>query len=346
MSGTMHKVREKNQRLNIVKAIACASVIVLHCPFPGIVGKILYGFARFAVPFFFMVSGYFVYADDAEKVISRLPRKIMHIIRLLVVSEIIYFIWHCVQYWIQDGSLGTLEWITNLFTFSNLTKLIIFQSTMIGDVSWFLVALLLCYLFTYVIAKKNLWNESAKLIPILLLTNVVLGEGLPFYGISVPWYWCSNVWLLGFPFFSFGYWIKIHQKELCNRFNSKYISIILVISIGINLLERIITDASQFFLSNAFMAFALFMLCIKYPSISMKKGLDKVEKIGEKHAVHVYIFHPIIRDVLVMTTGVLGIDNMIIYQWSQPILVFGFCIMIGSLFEHMKMIIRKRTYDM
>ena len=69
MSGTMHKVREKNQRLNIVKAIACASVIVLHCPFPGIVGKILYGFARFAVPFFFMVSGYFVYADDAEKVI-------------------------------------------------------------------------------------------------------------------------------------------------------------------------------------------------------------------------------------------------------------------------------------
>lgn len=345
MSYLDEKKIEKNQSLNFMKAIACLSVIALHCPIPGWFGKLYYGFARFAVPFFFMISGYFVYKEDNKNIRLRLQKKIKHIIKLLLISEIIYFIWHIIQYYILYGIEGSIGWFISLFTFSNLIKLLIFQSTMIGDVSWFLIALLLCYIVTFIIAKNDLWNISAKLSTILLVVNVILGEITPFYGVSVQWYWCSNFWLLGFPFYSFGYWISIHKHTLCKKFSNIDLCKILLISMVVNILERIMTDGSQFFLSNAFIAFSIFMICIKNPIISKTNIFKYIENIGEKYAVYVYIFHPIIRDILTIITEIFNFSNTIMYQWIQPVLVFWCCIIIGSSFEVIKKLIIHANYN-
>lgn len=67
--------KTRNSTLNALKGIACFSVIMLHCAFPGMVGKIIYGIARFAVPMFFAISGYYVYSCNSKDVIQRLPKK-------------------------------------------------------------------------------------------------------------------------------------------------------------------------------------------------------------------------------------------------------------------------------
>ena len=42
----------ENKSINLLKGIACLIVVLLHCPFPGIVGDaIIYGI-RFSVPIF------------------------------------------------------------------------------------------------------------------------------------------------------------------------------------------------------------------------------------------------------------------------------------------------------
>lgn len=49
----------RNRSIDAVRAIACAFVLFVHCPFPGAFGIIVSALARFAVPFYLMVSGYY-----------------------------------------------------------------------------------------------------------------------------------------------------------------------------------------------------------------------------------------------------------------------------------------------
>lgn len=51
----------RNKSLDAVKAIAACLVVCIHVSFPGQAGQLVKVLARCAVPFFFMVSGYFCY---------------------------------------------------------------------------------------------------------------------------------------------------------------------------------------------------------------------------------------------------------------------------------------------
>lgn len=51
----------RNRTFDLFKWVAALFVLLLHVPFPGDVGGTVRMFARWAVPFFFMVSGYFTY---------------------------------------------------------------------------------------------------------------------------------------------------------------------------------------------------------------------------------------------------------------------------------------------
>lgn len=319
----------RNHTLNYMKAIACFCVLMLHCGFAGIVGKLLYGPSRFAVPFFFMVSGYYVYSRDTQKVLSRLPGKIKHIAILLIGTEITYLVWHIIQSAINAGIEGVANWFFNTFTISKFVQLLLFQTTPIGDVSWFLVALLLCYIVTYFIAKYNLWKMTSGMIPVLLMINIVLGEIVPFWGINSQWYWCSNFWVLGFPFYAMGFWIRRNQENLCQKCSVKRIVLIVIMSIILITIERIITNASQFFVGNFFMALALFLFSVKYPTIFKTRSF--VENIGEKYAFYVYILHPIIRDLLYkLILEPIGLSAHLVITWTKPIVVFAICVGISK----------------
>ena len=51
----------RNKSLDAGKAMAAFGVVFIHVSFPGQTGQIIKALARSAVPFFFMVSGYFCY---------------------------------------------------------------------------------------------------------------------------------------------------------------------------------------------------------------------------------------------------------------------------------------------
>lgn len=77
----------KNKTLNILKAISAILIVFNHCKFPGTFGILMSNYARIGVPIFFMISGYFVYNNDIEKI----KKKIIHILRLLLISCIFWF---------------------------------------------------------------------------------------------------------------------------------------------------------------------------------------------------------------------------------------------------------------
>ena len=56
----------RNKSLDAVKAIAACLVVCIHVSFPGQAGQLVKVLARCAVPFFFMVSGYFCYYQNCN----------------------------------------------------------------------------------------------------------------------------------------------------------------------------------------------------------------------------------------------------------------------------------------
>ena len=76
---------EEYKSLNTLKGVACITVILLHCSFPGFLGRFIGYFMRFPVPVFFMISGYF--ASNRSKQWYR--DKAKYIFILILISELL-----------------------------------------------------------------------------------------------------------------------------------------------------------------------------------------------------------------------------------------------------------------
>lgn len=314
----------RNRSINVLKGISCFSVILLHASFPGILGKILYGFARFAVPFFFMVSGYFSYNSNYEDLKNKLPNKIKHIFAYFVFAEIIYLIWHVFDNYFLGGKEAVLQWVNEVFTLTNFVKLLIFQTAVIGDVSWFMIALILCYVSVFFIGKHDKWDIMFIISLILLVINVIVGEALPFLGCKIQWYFNSNFLLLGCPFFYIGASVKRRMP----KFDDKNLITMLLFGMGLVLVERVFTSASQFFAGTFFMTYSIFIYAVHYPN-GLKCGW--VEKVGENYTFGIYILHPIVRDICDYF-----LKQNVIYYWARPILIFLISLLIFDLFTKSK----------
>ena len=82
----------RNKSLDAGKAMAAFGVVFIHVSFPGQTGQIIKALARSAVPFFFMVSGYFCYynrrnTDRGKRITDKIPAKVQHILTLLAIPK-------------------------------------------------------------------------------------------------------------------------------------------------------------------------------------------------------------------------------------------------------------------
>lgn len=81
--------KERNQAIEWCRLIASVFVVFVHCAFPGKLGEITEGLARFAVPFFFAISGYFCYGATTRMV----KRRILGVVKLECVATLWYVLW-------------------------------------------------------------------------------------------------------------------------------------------------------------------------------------------------------------------------------------------------------------
>ncbi|MBQ9116765.1 MAG: acyltransferase family protein [Clostridia bacterium] len=70
----------------VLKLFASYMVVFIHIPFAGQMGIVMPTLARFAVPFFFLISGYFSYQISPEKIVKR----IKNILTLYVFATVCY----------------------------------------------------------------------------------------------------------------------------------------------------------------------------------------------------------------------------------------------------------------
>ena len=315
------KVGSRNTTIEFIRFFAAVGVVMIHCSFPGIVGKVIYGLARFGVPFFLIVSGYFAYNENYEKLCKYLSKRIIRVLKIWCVTFIGYFI----LLFILNGC--SKDWIANNFLvdYDRILSFLLLQNTWLGF-SWYLMAVVMCYLVTFFIGKHQLWLKSAILIPFLLAVNLFVGEVLPFVrGMDSPWYWCSNFWILALPFYMLGYYIRVKEDKAIFYVSKENVKILLLVCFAVNMAERALTHASQLFFSNILMVVVLFVFSLRYPNI-FEARTGMVGKIYTfiiymgMNSIYIYLLHPMFKQFVFKYMSNMS-EKM--FGWLSAVVVLG-----------------------
>ena len=306
-----------NTFLYLVKFIAFISVIIIHTRFPGALGKVIDAYARFAVPFFFSVSGRFLVpyhireANDIRKKVFYSLKKILKVTILCYSVYLIYsFIFHVFY------EISPLEWFDSKFNLSELKIFLLFNSgkfiydgSYTFDHMWYLFALI--YVYVLIIIFAGVLRKWYKWLTVGLLGLLYFGELLQTYypirpfDISITtWYILRNWLLMGMPFVLLGIWFSDYISELSERLSKKefFQKRCLFMKKGVVfLLAGLILCPTEvlFFDKKECPLGALFIVVgILFLSESGISGGKYLWKIGKDASASIYLYHVLIISVI------------------------------------------------
>lgn len=222
MLGHDTAMSERNKKelncLYITKTLCSVIVILLHCPFPGLVGRFIVYFLRFPVPIFFMISGYFL-KDDITAYEKRMFSTVKYIFTGEAICGLVQMLLK-----LYSGTFNFSNIISDIFE-KNIIITILCGSVFNGTL-WYLYALLWTYisfLLLKLIREKLLFNFSLRLE--IIITFVLLMMEIPGRMLCQNisdinnWIWIFRSFLLqGIPFVMIGKIIRANEAKLLSFF--------------------------------------------------------------------------------------------------------------------------------
>ena len=319
----------KNHCLNVWKGIAAFAVVLIHCTLPGVPGEIIKGIARFAVPLFFLISGYFAYGrEDAV-----LRRRESHIFRLYVGAVAVYYLWAAIRYFLSQRTFAQMG--AELFPDGGRTvsDLLLFNRTAMAPHLWFMGALVYCYLFYRLLARKRLEERVYLLIPVLLAANLLLGEGRGLTGIAVPVRWIRSFWLTGFPFFLWGSWFACREKQGGLRLHRGAGIALVAAGMILSSVECLWSGYDELYVGSILTAEGLFRLALAFPDLG--KG-SLLARIGERDSANIYLWHMLLRNFAALAFLMAGVYETMACQLLMPFLVGAASTALAELMHRIK----------
>lgn len=306
---------KRNDCLNMIKGIACFFVVFMHVPFLGVFGIVVKKIGEFAVPLFFMISGFYLWKPEYDILKIGLSRKIKRMFKVCFVVFAAYFFWNMLISHFGSGHLANSAFMRRCFTIEHLYKFIFFQNTdIIGGRSpyWFLFALLLTYVILLAVFRLPKWRLIYTCLPILLLLNFYL------HTTDLGWDYYNNIWTTAIPFVLIGFLIA--ERRLFKKITPIAMVVISVISLFVAIVGSIVhfpcpISITQFAIS--IFSIGIFCLSLAYPDYS----ISAFSNIGAKYSMLIYIFHPFVITVIEKLAEAVRIKDRMFYLWSAPIMV-------------------------
>ncbi len=274
----------RNNSLDILRGIACIFVILIHYSFPGMGGALIKSICRTAIPFFFMLSGYYTNKNDKKSTHIEIVGRIKKTINICIGATVFSLL---MEYIIFFRKQSIYEFIENYFDISKIWRLIIWNDS--GSIThlWFLFALLYCYLFLYVILIFGMSKNTYGIIDItaflLWVILIVLAEILPLFGNSLNIIYYRNALVTGFPFFWLGFRLKNNPFERLIHFKFA-----LFLGIGIIFTERLLIGNLETSLGITILSVIVFIRAVNNPAWG---EFHVLAVIGKDYSLLIYVLH-------------------------------------------------------
>ncbi len=280
----------RNGTLDILKLIASYAVVLIHVSLGGAVGNAVNGMARFAVPLFFAISGFYSYGITRAQARSRTFK----ILRLALFTTLLYTAVDIIDAAFSDGLAGVGNYLLTWVNPSELLQLIFFNRPITSVHLWYLYALayvyaIYCFLLRRGISLKRLTTVAA----ICLGVGLIFSEGLSFCGILLERMIYRNFLFMGLPFFTVGLLAAKHRDRITTI--PKYV-IILIIAVGAveSALSALLFELSEIYIGSLMILGGLIAFFIKQEERRYPKYLTTIAQASK----YVYILHLLISEKL------------------------------------------------
>ncbi len=345
---SMDKSNE-NSFIYAIKFIACLLVITIHAPFEGTFGDVIYALSRFAVPFFFAISGRFLlvkrdgsFAGDTAEIRKFTKNRLIKLLKMTAIVYSCYLIYSFCFFHFKGWSFG--YWLhdkfnayeTGIFLLFNSGRYI-YDESYVFDHLWYLFALI--YVYILIIIFAQVLRKWYKWLIVLLLGLMFFGELLqtvypirPFDISISTWYLLRNWLFVGMPFVLIGVVFTDNAERRKNELGiEKYKEkakallprniLILTFGFALSVIEKFVIGSKEVYIGSVIIVIALLML--SECGINSGKVLPY---FGKRASSLIYFYHVMIISALDILS-----QNGIIpsYTMSQkPILVMAIAILI------------------
>ena len=276
------KPAARNNTIDILRLVASLFIIFLHIRY-GVKNQLMIVIirlmARWAVPFFFMVSGYFFQKSLESASGTALRVNLIKIISIIIIANIVYL------------PMAYLN--RHLFLLQNLFT---------GDYFhlWFLHALLIGFIAVYGLYKIKAGTTLSVIIALLIYPGVLLTHSYTFITGYVPADYNVFIPFLSVPFMIIG---AVFYKNIWFKSRVTLTAGIVVAVLGfiIQFLEVQLINAHtgssmqspQFLLGTPIFATGVFVVALK----GNIKG-EMLGNWGRKYALFIYLYHPFLLGIL------------------------------------------------
>lgn len=314
----------KNQSINFLKGISCIIVILLHCPFPGVVGDLIIYAFRFSVPIFFMISGYFSIKKPDHWILKKIKTTITMIVLFELLQGVLQLIINVFYY-----RKNAFDFLLSLDSFQHPVRTFFFGSFFNGPL-WYLYAMFWTWLILYFIRRRGLVKYSFYAIPVLLALHI-FGR-----------YYIQNRWdirqyvhlfrsgiLFGLPFVLLGLWMATYREKILAHL-SIFRCLALIFSGHVLIIIEYILSKQYMDLhvSTVVIAVGLFLLAIYRPSLPFTKPLAY---LGEVYSMWIYYLHSSCIVLIRLLWDAAGWNQYPSLLWLQPLAVGGLALMFASI---------------
>lgn len=294
MENTPTYNQNRNVTLDLLKLVAAYFVVLIHFPFPDPIGGIIRDIARFSVPLFFLVSGYYAYTNTPEKIL----KKLVHVLKLYLLAVVVYLVFRFLSAVYCEGNFGAgIFYLKGYFYNCNIPKFFFFNVTRSSGHLWFMPALIYTYAIFYLVRKKKFSEKLLFLLAgILLISCFLLEEGLAIFGEAISNIFTRNYLFTGVPYFCLGLLIFKHRETMVSC-PGWLLILLIVFGSAESALSGGLIGKNEIYIGSAIAAVSVLILGLKGQVRSFSPFLVHLSEIGTP----LYLWHCLIGEGLVLS---------------------------------------------
>lgn len=278
---------ERNSSIDIARFVFALLVVIIYVPLFG--RNVIVPFARCAVPFFYMVAGFYLYTDDQDKLSSKLIKNIRKWFTLWLSYTLVFaVIALMLDTWFGDGFSFQSNDAVHMLISGVCKSLDVVKINGnkygISVVLWFLYAGFIAFIFLYLIRKYICRSITMILMSILLLVSCFINC----YYESIVVYRAIAV---AIPFVYMGCMVRKYLDRVIAVKQSLILKCIILFTI--TLYVEALCYKSEVYFSTIVLTLLMFIYLLKTPDLF---GFQL--RIPVKVSMDIYLWHRLIYALL------------------------------------------------
>lgn len=286
----------RNNTIDTIKVISCFFIVMVHVgnynEYPEHIGEIIRFMTRWALPFFFLSSGYLFSLGRGD-----LEARISTLVKILLVSSVIFSLVLVVKSMFIDHD-GLYTSLREIFSF-NLLYGVYFHL-------WFIPSMIIGFILLPILNSIN--KNKAAVISLFIIIVSWLSDFFGSLGFETNSAFFREIISIPLIFIGFNFL----NNSVINRINRKGCALLFLFSLLMMFIEIVISqkilhvNSMERQLPLFCVASAIFLLLF---AIKTNIKPSAMSKIGKEDSLSVYLYHPVYLAIFGLMFNKMGVDN-------------------------------------